>query len=190
MGSPAGTELMRTFLAGKRSKTGAGGQGPGARPPSSGVTLLEMLIVTALIGALAAVSYPSVSSGLDSVRMASSCDDVATFLNSGVNRAERRQKAVELVISPKENRITMFSTEAGFSRVLQLPDGISLEAILPAVENQESGPDGAPVRRLILMPGATVPAIGIQLANRHGAHRVVRLDPMTGFPRVESVVPK
>jgi len=37
------------------------------------------------------------------------------------------------------------------------------------------------------MPGATVPGIGIQIANRRGTRRIVRLDPMTGFPRVESV---
>jgi hypothetical protein len=37
------------------------------------------------------------------------------------------------------------------------------------------------------MPGGTAPGIGVQLVNRHGAHRLVRLDPMTGFPRVESV---
>jgi hypothetical protein len=37
------------------------------------------------------------------------------------------------------------------------------------------------------MPGATVPGIGIQIANTRGARRIVRLDPMTGFPRVESV---
>jgi len=59
--------------------------------------------------------------------------------------------------------------------------GITLEAVLPQ-EPDEEGP-----RRLVLMPGGATPAIGIQLANRHGARRVVRLDPMTGFPRVESV---
>jgi hypothetical protein len=40
------------------------------------------------------------------------------------------------------------------------------------------------------MPGATMPGIGIQLANRRGTRRIVRLDTMTGFPRVESVVTK
>jgi len=150
-----------------------------------------MLVVVALIGTLAAISYPSVSSGLDSVRMASSCDDVATFLNSAVNRAERRQIPVEVTIAPKESRLTMTSTEAGFERVLQLPDGITLEAVLPPVENEEMGPEGvAPPRRVLLMPGATIPGVGVQLANRHGAHRLIRLDPMTGFPRVESVVSK
>jgi hypothetical protein len=62
-----------------------------------------------------------------------------------------------------------------------MPEGVVLEAVLPQ-EPEEEGP-----RRLILMPGSTVPAIGIQLANRHGSRRIVRLDPMTGFPRVESV---
>ena len=42
-------------------------------------------------------------------------------------------------------------------------------------------------RRLILLPGGTVPGIGVQIANSHGSRRVVRLDPMTGYPRIESV---
>ena len=60
-----------------------------------------MLIVVALIGTLAGISYPAVSAGMDSVRIASSSDDVATFLNSAVNRAERRQQPVEVVIRPR-----------------------------------------------------------------------------------------
>jgi hypothetical protein len=55
-----------------------------------------------------------------------------------------------------------------------MPDGISLQ-----------GPEED--RHLILMPGATVPAVAIMLANQRGGRRLVRLDPMTGFPHVESV---
>jgi len=147
-----------------------------------------MLVVVTLIGLLAGLSYPAASAGLDSVRIASSSDDVATFLNGAVNRAERRQVPVEVDILPKDNRLTMQSTEPGFQRVLQLPDGITLEGVVPVVDNGEPGP--APPFRMILMPGASVPGIGVQLSNRHGARRIVRLDPMTGFPRVESVVAK
>ena len=63
-----------------------------------------------------------------------------------------------------------------------MPDGITIEAVLPVQEGDPAQP-----RRVLFLPGATVPGIGIQFGNRRGAHRVVRLDPMTGFPRVESV---
>jgi len=139
-----------------------------------GVTLIEMMVVVAIIGLIAAISYPSAAAGIDSARLISATDSVAAFLNSAVNRVERRQQAIALTISVKENRLYTFSNQPGYTRELKMPDGISLE-----------GPDDD--RRLILMPGATVPAIGIQLTNRRGLRRIVRLDPMTGFPRVESV---
>ena len=63
------------------------------------------------------------------------------------------------------------------------PERASIEAVLPPLEEDADG-----ARRFLLLPGATIPGIGIQIANRRGAHRIVRLDPMTGFPRVESVV--
>jgi len=117
--------------------------------------------------------------------MATASDSIAAFLNSAVNHCERRQQPVELTISPKESRLTAWSNEPGFNRELTLPSGILIEAVLPQIAEDPEG-----VRRLILMPGATVPGIGIQFANRRGAHRIVRLDPMTGFPHVESVITK
>ena len=150
-----------------------------------GVTLIEMLVVVTIIGILAGISVPAASAGIDSVRLASATQSVAAFLNAAVDRAERHEEPVELTISPSENLFTLVTNDPGFSRALKLPDGIALEAVLPEL------PEGSdPVRRIVLMPGATVPGIGIQLANRHGGRRIVRLDPMTGFPRVESVLSK
>jgi hypothetical protein len=108
---------------------------------------------------------------------------VATFLNAAVNRAERHQIPVALVIFPKEAKLNLYSNEPGFTRELVMPDGVTIEAVLPA----EEGIDPSLPRRILFLPGATVPAIAIQLANRRNAHRRIRLDPMTGFPRVESV---
>ena len=39
---------------------------------------------------------PSMMAGLDGVRMASASDNVASFLNSAVNRVERRQQVMEV----------------------------------------------------------------------------------------------
>jgi len=141
-----------------------------------------MLVVMGIIGIIAAITAPSVAAGLDAVRMASATQSVAAFINGAVNRAERRQQPIELVISLKENKFTMYSNEPGFVRELKLPDGIAIDSVQPAEEEAADG-----IRRLILMPGASVPAIGVQLINRRGGKRRVKLDPMTGFPRTEIV---
>jgi prepilin-type N-terminal cleavage/methylation domain-containing protein len=152
-------------------------------PTRRGVTLIEMLIVVSIIGLIVAVSFPAFSAGIDSVRMSSATGMISSFLNSAVNRAERRQQAVELIVTPKENLLMMYTNEPGFERKLRMPDGISIQAVLPAVDDE--APDSP--RQLMLLPGATAPGIGILLANQHGSRRIVRLDPMTGFPRVESL---
>jgi prepilin-type N-terminal cleavage/methylation domain-containing protein len=149
----------------------------------AGVTLVEMVVVVGIIGLITAVLAPSMTAGLDSVRMASSADNIASFLNAAVNRSERRQIAIAVVISIKENRLLLYSNEPGGDRELKLPDGIAIDAVLPRDEN-ESENEG--VRRLMLLPGASVPGIGIQLINSHKNRRIIRLDPMTGFPRIET----
>ena len=106
------------------------------------------------------------------MRLRSATDSIAAFLNAAVVRAERRQEAVEVTISSKDSKLALYANEPGFTRELKMPDGIMIEA--------------AP-ERLVLLPGAAVPGIGIQVANRHGSRRLVHLDPMTGFPRVESL---
>ena len=42
-------------------------------------------------------------------------------------------------------------------------------------------------RQPLIVPGGTAPAVGIEYSNLHGGRRRVELDPMTGFPRVETV---
>ena len=65
------------------------------------------------------------------MRIVSAGDSVATFLNAAVNRAERHQIPVALVISPKEAKLTLYSNEPGFTRELIMPDGVTIEAVLP-----------------------------------------------------------
>ena len=142
-----------------------------------------MVVVLCIIGLIAGISFPSLSAGLESVRMVSATDSVATFLNSAVNRAERRQQAIALVIQPKEGTLTLYSNEPGFKKQLNLPGGVFIEAVQPVNDADPREP-----RRFLFLPGAAIPGIGIQLGNQHNAHRLVHLDPMTGFPRVESVV--
>jgi len=144
---------------------------------------MELVVVISLVSLLAGISFPGVIAGFDSIRMNSATDSLASFLNGALNRAERRQQAIELLILPEQNKLELHSNEPGFSRELKMPEGITIEAVLPRIGDE---PDNA-ARRLMVLPGATPPAIGIQVASRKGIRRIVRLDPMTGYPHVENV---
>lgn len=135
-----------------------------------GVTLIEMLLVVAIVGLMAGLTLPSVASGLDSIRLRSAADSVASFLGAAANRAERRQQVMEVIISPEENNIQLYSTEPGYARKLDMPSGVKLMGDEP--------------RRFVLMPGGTAPRIGIELRNTRGAHKTIRIDPVTGVPEI------
>lgn len=142
-----------------------------------------MVVVVAIIGLMIVISFPTITAGLDSVRMSTATGSVAAFLNAAENRAERRQEPVALTISVKDNALAMYSNQPGADRRLKLPDGITIQAVLPALDGEF--PDQP--RQVLLLPGGTAPAVGIVLANEHGSRRVVRVDPMTGYPQVESL---
>jgi len=149
---------------------------------SRGVTLIEMLLVVAIVGLLAGISFPAVTSGIDSIRLASATDSVVSFFNAGLNRAERRQQLIEIAVSKTERSLTMRSSEPGFLRKIELPEGIVIVSILPEGQDEKDGG-----RRFVLYPGGVVPRIGLELANRKGTRRIVRVDPITGVPQIERV---
>ena len=63
-----------------------------------GVTLLEMLIVVTIVALLAALTYPGVTSGLESIRLRTAGDSVSSFLSAAMDRVERTQQPVEIVV--------------------------------------------------------------------------------------------
>jgi prepilin-type N-terminal cleavage/methylation domain-containing protein len=138
----------------------------------SGVTLLEMMIVVTLIALLAGITFPSVASGLDSLRLRSASDSILAFLNTAVDRAERRQQAVEVTISQKDNALTARSADGQFVRQLALPPTVKMV-------------NPAGTRDFLLYPGGTVPAIKIELSTGNGHNRTVAIDPITGVPLAE-----
>jgi prepilin-type N-terminal cleavage/methylation domain-containing protein len=161
---------MPTSLAGRTS-----------RPANAGVTLIEMVVVVALISLMVGISFPAITSGIDSLRLNAATNGVVSFLNYGLSRAERRQQMVEITISKADNSLEMRSSEPGFFRKLQLPDGVSIVQVLPQL------PDSPDLKRnFLLYPGGTVPPLGIQLINRRNVQRVVRVDPITGVPHLEA----
>jgi len=146
--------------------------------------MIEMLVVVAVIGIVVGVSIPSISAGLDSIRLASSGDAIASFLNSAVTHAERSERPVVVAISLKEGTISADGGD-GYVRRFEMPQGITMDKLLPEAEGE--GASGEVARTILLLPGGATPALGVEYSNRHGGRRRVQLDPMTGFPRIENV---
>ena len=147
-----------------------------------GVTLLELLIVMTLIALIVGLSYPSAAAGVDSLRIRSTADRVVSFLNTALDRAERRQQVVEIRISVTENAISARTADASFDRTMDIPEPIHITAVEPPLVNA-TNPNQQ--RRFLVYPGGTAPRITIELASKDGRRRRVIVDPVTGTPRSE-----
>jgi len=145
-----------------------------------GVTLMELMVVLAIISLIVALSFPSTIAGLENVRLASAARSLAAFMSAAVNRAERRQQAMELTIAIKENAIMLRPADASFAKKLDLPQGIVVQAVLPPPDVPSDEP-----RRFLFLPGGAPPRMAIEIANPHGARRIVRLNPITGVSDIE-----
>jgi type II secretory pathway pseudopilin PulG len=146
----------------------------------AGITLIEMLMVSLLLSLLVGITFPAVSSGVESLRLRSAADSIAGFLNAALNWAERRQDVVEIVISTRTNELTARSARPGLFRRLDLPEGVSIANVHPAEfagEEQE--------RSVLVYPGSAPPRVGIEIVNRKQERRTVWVDPTTGVPIVE-----
>ncbi len=151
------------------------------RPSEKGVSLLEMLVVVTLIAIMISISYPAISSGLETIRLNSAAESVVAFLDGALTRADRKQMMTEVVLLPRESKLLVRSAEPGFVRELELPDGVTIARIAPEVQ----GLDPANPRTFFVYPGGSAPRIGVELVNRRGSRRFVRVDPITGVPVIE-----
>ncbi|MGI8744581.1 MAG: pilus assembly FimT family protein [Bryobacteraceae bacterium] len=149
--------------------------GRASRLRQSGVTLIELLVVLTIASLIVGISFPSVTSGLDTLRLNGTANDIVGFMNTGLSRAERRQQVVEVTISRPENTLWMRSSDAGFTRKLVMPEGVTITKILPELPEETEAP-----RVFMLYPGGTVPPFGVVLINRRHVERLVQVDPMTG----------
>ncbi len=151
------------------------------RAGQRGLTILEMMIVVTVVALLAGLTFPSISSGLDSLKMRSATDSVAALLTDAITKAERTQQPVEITIFLGESRLSGRGVRPEVQREMRLPEGISVVRVLPPENGEPS-----PTRSVLLIPGATVPGFGIELANKRGLRRLVRIDPLAGVPVIES----
>jgi prepilin-type N-terminal cleavage/methylation domain-containing protein len=138
-----------------------------------GVTLIEMLIVVAIIGTIVSISFPSLAAGLAGIRLSSASGSVASFLTSAMNNVERREQPAAIVVDPEHNVLDVYTSDSGSKprEQLGMPQGISIE--------------GEKLRRFMLFPGGAFPRISIVLKSDRGAHKSIEIDPITAVPNIK-----
>lgn len=143
-----------------------------ATQPARGVTLLEMLVVIAIIGVIVALSAPALTAGLAGVRLESAASESASFLISAMNAVERREIAAAVVVSPAEGSIDVFTAASGSAPAKRwVPQGgVTIEGDEPS--------------RFLFYPGGAFPRIKLILRNDRGSRRSVEIDPVTAVPKI------
>ncbi len=175
--SPVGRACIRRRSCSPPKLAPVGNRRAGYKPaPQAGVTLVEMMIVVTLIALVAGLSYPSLSSGIETLRLRSASDAIVGLLNMSVERAERRQQAVEIQIAP--SYLIARSADGVFTRRVDIAEPVRITDILPHVPTP---PEEA--RRILVYPGGSPPRISIELSTAQGRKRVVSIDPITGVPQ-------
>jgi prepilin-type N-terminal cleavage/methylation domain-containing protein len=150
------------------------------RKTQAGLTLMEMLVVVAIIGVMVGLAFPSITSGIETLRLRSATDEIVSSFGSAMNRADRRQVAVEVVVEKAAGRLVFASADPGYRREVTMPEGVTIERVLPAILNlDESLP-----RQFLIHPGGTPPRIALELKNRRNVRRLVTVDPITGTAQV------
>ena len=142
------------------------------------------MVVVFLIALLAAISFPAVTSGIDSLRMRQATDTISSVLNQCLQKADREQAPVELTFDRTENALYVGVSGPVPVKRIPLPQGVVMAAILPAPPLGDE-----PRRQILLMPGAAPPRIGVLLVNAKRQQRIVSVDPITGIPVVTTPAP-
>lgn len=143
----------------------------GYRAGVRGITLVEMMIVVTIVALIAGISFPSVASGVDAIRLRSASDEIVSFFTQAVNQAERKQKALELRVTPKQNKLTARSIDLSIDKTVVVEDPVRIVAVQGGVDE----------RRFLIYPGGAVPGVKIELETQAHRRRTIEIDPVTGL---------
>jgi type II secretion system protein H len=141
-------------------------------PVPTGFSLLELLLVLALAGLLAAVVIPSLPGAVESARLRGSAGEVRAVLTL----------ARTLAVSEARSRLVAFDLDRGEygidadSRKWLLPEGIRLATVRLGDADKGSG-----VVRVRFYPDGSADDAEIALSSAGGGKRKVTVDPLTGI---------
>ncbi|MBI4465016.1 MAG: GspH/FimT family pseudopilin [Acidobacteria bacterium] len=153
----------------------------GHQKTQRGVTLLELLVVIALVSLLVAVVFPSVGAGLRTLELRSSAQRVAVAARFARDQAIHRQRFFQLEIDSQKKTVSVLDVAEGQRRSFELPTSVHVEKILPEEQGRLST-----TRQFVFSPDGAVPQFQVVLGNQ-SRQVTVAADALTGFPKVSGL---
>jgi prepilin-type N-terminal cleavage/methylation domain-containing protein len=148
------------------------------RPQEAGVTLLELVIVLAILSLAVSLVAPRFGNWSDEWTLRSAAEGVAQTVRYARTRALFEQSYYVVEIEPGAHLVRVFNPASGFLRAFALPRGVT-------VEDGENPPP--PVVRLLLPPSGVVEERNLWLSNRRGSKFRVHVNFLLGTPAIEAV---
>ncbi len=139
---------------------------------TSGISLIETLVVVALVALAAAFVGPSIGAGLENMTLRSTGRQIVSVLRR--TQADARMRQESLAVRVEDGEAVLIG--AGSSRRTALDASIRIG-------------DGAPVTYLLLGSGQIVGPERLELENRRGRRGVVELGPAPGAIRFVEEAP-
>ena len=136
---------------------------------TSGITLIEMLVVVGIVSIVLVIAFPNVTSGLDGIRLKTAVDRVGSFWSSARQRADRFQTPVQVTVDPKKNELRAASVANDWSASFDLSNRLHV------AEMEEP-------QRYLLYPGAPSPDFRLMLEAESGGRAGVKINVFTGVP--------
>lgn len=165
---------------------------PNPRPstPNSGFTLLELVVVLAIVGMAFSLVLPAVSRSLRHWRLQGAIREVVTLLKFTRNQAVVKKEPFQVILDRSRN---LYWLDRGEAPVLSDPDqadekGIRLYALPNGVRFGEVTVDGSNRAGervgILFFPRGSSTGGEVQILEERGRGYRIRVDPVTGQARI------
>ena len=150
--------------------------------PALGFTLLELLIVMAVLGVLTAVAYPSIGRGMGTLRLRTASREIAAAIRLARSKALREQQAYYLQFDLRKGQVGLSSEDLKYQRSFSLPEGVVFRRA--ALLGEDSGPFSTD-RVYYFAPNGLGENIEVIIANSHGRQMRIIQNSMVSSPKIE-----